>query len=68
MPMTIDDHWRRGRGLISKYVPRRSNTEQCRAVKKYKEAVAVVVAPCAAKAKSQVCYIYLGINQWVMLS
>ena len=62
------DHWRRGHKQICKRIHRGGNAEQYNADKKYKEAVAVVVAPSAAKAKSQVCYIYLDINQWVRLS
>ena len=45
------DHWRRGHKQMCKKIHRGGNAEQYNADKKYKEAVAVAVAKCAADTK-----------------
>ena len=47
------DHWRRGHKQMCKKIHRGGNAEQYNADKKYKEAVAVAVAKCAADTKGQ---------------
>ena len=49
------DHWRRGHKQMCKKIHRGGNAEQYHADKKYKEAVAVAVAACAADTKTWGC-------------
>ncbi len=53
------DHIRRGHEQICEEIRRGGGAEEYHAEKKYKEAVAVAVAKCAADTAGQTCYICL---------